>query len=150
MSEPVTPMDELSNTEYPRPAALPRPSQHELAELPVAELPVAEQQGRQYPRVSAAAETVGTIVGRTVERVRELPHRIQGLRERFTVISGRTREDAATAAAEWKETAKQKAYETRNRAQHLAHEYPLQTILGTAAVAFVLGFALRIWRSNRA
>jgi ElaB/YqjD/DUF883 family membrane-anchored ribosome-binding protein len=150
MSEPVTPINELNKAdqEQRQPVAVPRPAEDDaLACAPA----LSEETVVLRPRssVSEAAQKFGTVMGKAAGRARELPRRLQELRQRFVVVSGRTREDAASAAAEWKETAKHKAYETRTRAEHLAHEYPVQSILGAAAFAFVLGFALRIWRSNR-
>lgn len=113
------------------------------------ELPSPAQE-RAKARINEMAETIGYAVGTAVETVRELPRRLQYLKQRFIVIRGRSREDAAAAAAEWRQTAEQKMAETRTRAHQLSQQYPLQVILGFAMAGFVLGFALRIWRSHNA
>lgn len=95
------------------------------------------------------AESVGAAMGKAVGKVRELPRRMAEMRERFTVIRGRAREDAASRAVEMKETAKLRVSQAQTRAEYYAHEYPIQFILGVGATAFVLGFILRIWRSSR-
>jgi ElaB/YqjD/DUF883 family membrane-anchored ribosome-binding protein len=37
----------------------------------------------------------------------------------------------------------------RSRVRYYADEYPIQVIAGVAAVAFVTGVLLRVWRSSR-
>jgi hypothetical protein len=102
------------------------------------------------PALNGAAERLGSALGSAVERVKELPRRLEEMKQRFTVIRGRTREDAAAAAAEWNQTARQKLRVARNRAQLLADEHPVEVVLGAAGLAFVVGFMLRIWRSGHA
>ena len=45
-------------------------------------------------------------------------------------------------------TGRERLHYARQRASYLTNEYPVQTILGFAGFAFVIGFSLRIWRSN--
>ncbi len=116
---------------------------------PNRELPSAAT-ARNNPRLNDTAEVIGNAVGVAVESVRRLPERLQEMKERFTVIRGRVQEDAAAAAEEWKEVAREKAEQARNRAAQLAHDYPLHLIAGVAGVAFLGGVALRIWRSRSA
>lgn len=145
-SEPVVPIDrDVSASETSR--LIP---QSEIAgELPVASDVTVPQPEVPATRKREAAETVGAAVGKAVVRVREVPRRMAEMKERFTVIRGRAREDAASTAGDFRENARQKVQEARTRADYLAHEYPLEFILGVGAAAFVLGFALRIWRSSR-
>jgi hypothetical protein len=102
------------------------------------------------PALNQAAERVGRAIRVAVEKARELPARVVDARKRFTLIKGRTKEDASRAASEWKQTAQQKLHEGRSRAQRLAYEQPLYVIAGTVGITFVLGFVLRIWRSRNA
>ncbi len=111
--------------------------------------PLGEIPGEPSPRLRETAETVGSVVGRAVNKARELPRRVAEMRERFAVIRGRTQESAAGTAGEFKETAKQKARLAQTRAQYYAHEYPLQFIGVVGASCFFLGMILRAWRSNR-
>ncbi|HYG99089.1 MAG TPA: hypothetical protein VD837_08155 [Terriglobales bacterium] len=134
-SEPVPPLenrDILAETSRVR-TAVP---------VPERELPP----GR--PRLHNRAESVGSVVGKAVGRVRDLPRRVSEMKERFTVIRGR-RGGAAPSAGELKETARQRVYEARSRAEFYAHEYPVQFIAAAGAAAFVLGFIMRVWRSSR-
>src|SRR6266542_2092707 len=73
-------------------------------------------------RLNETAQAVGSAMGNALEQVRELPRRMQELKRRFTVIRGRTREDAAAAAVELRQTAEQKVAQTRTRAHQLARE----------------------------
>lgn len=150
-SEPVRPMPPLNGGQVPEPASSMMPPRLDPErELPPAGAP-------RNTRLHEAAETIGAAVGSAVETVkelprrlqRELPRRVQDMKDRFTVIRGRTTEDASAAAAEWKQTAQQKVSQARNRAQYVAEEYPIHVIVGAAVTAFIIGFALRIWRSNR-
>ncbi len=117
---------------------------------PNRELPAQTAETNSNPRLNDTAEAIGGAVGSAVDTVRRLPERLQEMKERFTVIRGRLQEDAATTATEWKETARDKAAQARNRAAQLSHDYPLHVIAGVAGVGFVLGVALRIWRSRNA
>ncbi len=102
------------------------------------------------PRLNEAAEAVGSAVGSAVEAVRNLPDRVQDVKERFGVIQGRAQKQAASAAEQWKWRAKARVRSARLRTHEFAQEYPLHVIAGVAAAGFVLGFVLRIWRSRRA
>ncbi len=110
--------------------------------------PLGEIPGEARPKLRETAETVGTVVGRAVNRARELPQRLAGMKDRFTVIRGRVREDAASTAEEVGETAKQRFQQAQTRVEYYAHEYPIQFILGVGAACFGLGVIMRIWRSN--
>jgi hypothetical protein len=146
-SEPLAP---LNNNETPSETTVvshPVPVERQLPIDSVITGATEREDGN--PKLRETAETVGTAVGKAVNKVRDLPRRVSEMKERFTVIRGRTREDASSAAAELKENARQKAYQARSRAQYYAREFPLEFLAGVAGVAFVLGFALRIWRSSR-
>ncbi len=130
MAEPVMPIED-PNRELPAPGPT-------IVELPE----------RSRPRLNGTAEAIGSAVGTAVETVRHLPDRLQDMKARFTVVRGRAREQAAIRAEDWKQTARSRVYEARNRAQFYAREYPLHVIAATAGAAFILGFALRIWRSR--
>lgn len=156
-SEPVVPpnlTEDVGETDSAAPT-VPFPSKPtNVRELPIASDVVAPAQPdfvrrEPAPRVRDAAETVGAAVGKAVGKVRELPRRVSEMKERLTVVGGRKREDTATKAAEVKETARVRLHEAQSRADQIAHEYPIQFILGMGAAAFMLGFVMRIWRSSR-
>ncbi len=100
-------------------------------------------------RLNDAAEQIGSNIGRAIRSVRQLPEHLGALKDRFTVIRGRGRRAAGEKAQELKEAAGEKVQRTRRRIDGMVNEYPLQVILGAAGAAFLLGVALRIWRSNR-
>ena len=111
--------------------------------------PLGEIPEKPSPRLRGTAETVGSAVGKVMNTARDLPRRVAEMKERFTVIRGRTQENAASTAEDLKETAKQKARQAQTRVQHYAHEYPLQFIGAVGAAGVVLGIILRVWRSSR-
>lgn len=100
-------------------------------------------------KAQGAAQTVGSAVGRAVNTARDLPRRLSEMKDRFTVIRGRTQGEAGSTAQEVRQTAKQKMDQARSRVQFYANEYPVQFILGVGAACFVVGVFLRVWRSNR-
>jgi ElaB/YqjD/DUF883 family membrane-anchored ribosome-binding protein len=103
------------------------------------------------PRSAAlqeTAQTIGGAVGKAVETVQHLPERLQEMKERFTVISGRAQKDTMSKASELKEQAAEKVSEARSRADRLARQYPLQTIAVMAGIGLLLGIVLRIWRDH--
>jgi hypothetical protein len=143
MAEPVKRMDDYR---YPEPLV----NESAPAGLPAANaglLPPSESEGHE--RLNHTAEALGTAVGTAVDRMRQLPDRFAEMRQRFTVIQGRARDRASMKAADLRDTAEKTAYRARTRAELYANEYPVQVILGIAAASFVLGFVLRLWRSNR-
>ena len=100
-------------------------------------------------RLNDAAEQIGSNIGRAIRSVRRLPEHLGSLKERFTVIQGRGRQVATEKARDLKQAAGEQVRRTRRRIDGAVNEYPLQVILGAAGVAFLLGVALRVWRSNR-
>jgi ElaB/YqjD/DUF883 family membrane-anchored ribosome-binding protein len=94
-------------------------------------------------------EAVGAAMGRAVGKVKDLPRRVSEMKERFTVIRGRGREEALSRADELKENAKQRVTDARTYAAYYSREYPLQFIAAVGAAGFVLGMILRMWRSSR-
>lgn len=144
-SEPVVPVNNMGIASENEPLIRPIVPEREL---PV-ESVVVEEPAELNPRLRDTAESVGTAVGKAVGKVREFPRRVSEMKERFTVVRGRAQEDAASTAGELKESARQKVDQVRSRVQYYSREYPLQFLAGVGATCFVLGFALRIWRSSR-
>ncbi len=112
------------------------------------ELPKALPQSK----IHAAAERVGDTLGGAVGKVKELPARLQEMKDRFTVIRGRAQRDLSNRAEEIADDLKQQAQLTvtraRTRAERIRREKPVAVILGAAAFGLVLGIALRIWRDH--
>jgi ElaB/YqjD/DUF883 family membrane-anchored ribosome-binding protein len=102
--------------------------------------------------LNSAAERVGNMVGNAVEKVKELPDRLQDMKKRFTVIRGRSTEELSSKAGEMAEDVKEKAQRTvsdaRTRAELMARENPMRFIAGAAILGVVLGIVLRFWRDH--
>ena len=115
-------------------------------------------------RLTETAETIGTAVGKAVNTVRDLPNRLEemkdDMKQRLQVVrrqggpsAGDKIKDKADElkdkAEEWKERAGDKLGEARQRASRMASESPLTAILAAGLAAFAVGVILRLWRSNR-
>jgi ElaB/YqjD/DUF883 family membrane-anchored ribosome-binding protein len=57
--------------------------------------------------------------------------------------------EAGRLAQDMREAAIYRSQRLRREAREFMHQKPLEAILAIAGAAFVFGFALRIWRSNR-
>jgi len=67
------------------------------------------------------------------------------------VVQDTSEQIASIAERQWlelRENARQRLMMARNRTAVLKQDHPLELIAAFAASAFVLGFALRVWRSN--
>ncbi len=103
-------------------------------------------------RSSSAADTLRETADRARDKVSDLADtasdKLSDLKdsasERFDDLRVRTNRGLSQFAA----TARDRAYYARIRARHLVNEYPLQAIAGFGVLAFMVGFTLRIWRSN--
>ena len=118
------------------------------------------------PHWNQAAEQIGSSVGRAVATVRQMPQRAEQVAQELTnemrdrletirseqgsSVTTRLREKAEETADELKGRARENVQVARNRAQRLAREKPLEIIVMAFGAAFIVGIALRIWRSNRA
>jgi hypothetical protein len=115
-------------------------------------------------RLTETAETIGTAVGKAVNTVRDLPgrledmkddmkHRLQVVRRQGGPSAGDKLKDKADElkdkAGELKQQASDKLGEARQRASRMANESPLTVVLAAGIVAFAVGVILRVWRSNR-
>jgi hypothetical protein len=94
------------------------------------------------------AEKVGRAVATVVENARGLPGQMRRAKTNLSIVSRRTAGEIAATVADHRRAAEQRTTVVRNRAQQLAVEKPLHLIAGAAGAAFLVGFALRIWRSS--
>jgi hypothetical protein len=78
-----------------------------------------------------------------------MSERIYSLRQEATQTASQWKEKAGQRAGELNELAGEQIAEARLRVAHAARENPIRMIMGFAAAAFVLGFGLSLWRSNR-
>ena len=122
---------------------------------------------------NATARELGRRTGRAVAAViefpqlaRDLPRRIEDMRwqvrDRLRIIRQQSpgttsntsnridelRENAACRIDALRSRAQERLQLLRNRAERLQRERPVQLIAGAFGAAFLLGMALRIWRSN--
>ncbi len=131
---------------------------------PERELPATTTGRSENPRWNEAAENIGRTAGRAVAKIREFPRQIDDVREdareklreiriqsqpggpgRFDQLKDRAVERLDIL----RNRANERVLIYRNRAQRMTRERPLAIIAGAFAAAFVLGVALRIWRSDR-
>ncbi len=116
------------------------------------------------PEWNEAAEQIGGALGRAVNTALQMPHRASEIgsevRERLEVIRARSRQQGASIVTRLREAAgrqsaelKGRAWEnlqiTRNRANRIVRERPLEIIVAAFAAAFLVGAGLRLWRSSR-
>lgn len=171
MADPARIDDRLSDATYPKPAATagspvsgdPNVQPPDLpgfaqspAQLPetVRSRPIGEwpTTARRSPNLDRAATAVGEALGTAVATTKRLPEviqgRVQNLRSRLSVVGGRAHTDAKQKAEELKDEASQQVRAARVRVQHIARESPAAFIGGVAAIAFVTGVILGIWREN--
>lgn len=137
MSHPVTPLRDLSETEFPAPAA-PGPELVPPVETGVKPLPAAGESSARTPRLVSTAGTVGGAVGRVVDIARHLPQRVNDMKQRYT---SRTSGPAQVGMSD-------RVAHARNRADYYAQNYPLQTLGAVFGAAFIAGFSIHIWRSR--
>ena len=124
------------------------PAQRSAGLRPERELPEGEFE-RERGGIASLAESVGQTIGSAFSGFRNAPLRMCELRRRFTLLRGRARMNAEGAAAGLKREAGRRLVITRERARHIAREYPLQVIAVAAVVGVAIGAGLRLWRSNR-
>jgi hypothetical protein len=114
-------------------------------------LPVPEKQGQSG--MNQVGEKVGSTLGSAVSAARRLPQQLSSTlssaKDRLVLVKGRTASEVNSRAGDLKEAASDKARQAQERARLVAREYPLHVLAGVAALAFVAGFALRIWRGSR-
>ena len=141
----------------------------------VAEMPPALPPAEQNRKLNEAAAKIGRSAGRTAATVQELPRRASDVAEE-TKATGASKmdelRDRVSQAADQAQQSVSEAYErakiqatrsynqarrqtadtlvaARSRARHVMHEYPFHVIATAAAIGFVGGVLLRIWRSSR-
>ena len=109
------------------------------------------------------AVQVGTIAGRAVAIFRRVRRQWYQFDTKQAVgdAAETVRREAEARSREWRKAAEVRSaqlrdraragYErTRVRAEEMGRDYPAQVVLVAAAVGFVLGAGLRVWRSSRA
>ena len=131
---------------------------------PERELPASTTERAENPRWNEAAENIGRTAGRAVAKIREFPRQIddarEDAREKLREIRiqsqqtgqgrfGQLKDQALDRLDILRNRANERILIYRNRAQRMTRERPIAVIVGAFAVSFVVGVALRIWRSDR-
>lgn len=132
------------------------------------------ERDRGNPRLNSAAESIGSALASVRSRLRVVRGgRRSSVTGSLSEAAGATRErvseltdQAGETVSEWQDSAEEFSrdaarrlnelsrnvrsglYSARRRANHLADEYPLHTLVAFGALAFIVGATLRIWRSN--
>lgn len=105
------------------------------------------------PRRRSLADAGGQLadtVDRARELARELPQRMEVVRQRFDHLRGRLGEESERQFDRAKIYADRAWQDTRVRAERMRQERPLQVLAAGAIAAFAVGAMLRMWRSRRA
>ncbi|HEY3928335.1 MAG TPA: hypothetical protein VGL89_08175 [Candidatus Koribacter sp.] len=100
-------------------------------------------------RVSQQAETFTAAITEKAEQLGDLAE--EKASEFVDMAQERWQRVSQTAQERWSEArrmARRRIVDVREQAAHLRDDRPIELILSFAGAAFVLGFALRVWRST--
>lgn len=111
---------------------------------------------RELPRAPRQEEVKGAVQDK-VEQVKQAASRakestaqaIQDAKAQTAAAVSQAKERAGDMYRETRVKTGEALHRAQTRVRYLVNEYPLQVIGGVAAVAFVAGVVLRIWRSSR-
>ena len=109
---------------------------------------IADPRGRMADLADSASATVSDLKDSAAEKFEDLKDRASDLSQRAGQRLGELKNTTGERVSDFADSARDRLYSARRRANYMTNEYPVQTILGFAGVAFVVGIALRIWRSN--
>ena len=109
---------------------------------------MADPKGRISDLANSARATVADLKDTAGEKLDALKDRAGDITQRAGERISELKDTAGERMSDFADTARDRLHYARRRANYLCNEYPVQTILGFAGFAFVIGFALRIWRSN--
>jgi ElaB/YqjD/DUF883 family membrane-anchored ribosome-binding protein len=109
---------------------------------------MADPKGRMADLADSASATVSDLKDTAGEKLDALKDRAGDLTQRAGERISELKSTAGDRMSDLATTSRDRIHYARRRAQYLSNQYPVQTILGFAGLAFVIGFALRIWRSN--
>jgi len=110
------------------------------------ELPRAPRQEEMKAAVQDKVEQVKQAASRAKDTT---AHALQDAKEQAATIAAEAKDRAADLYRESRVRSSAAVSRARSRASYYANEYPLQVIAGVAAVAFVAGVLLRVWRLSR-
>jgi ElaB/YqjD/DUF883 family membrane-anchored ribosome-binding protein len=118
--------------------APPIPPDHELPRAP-----------RQEEIKAAVQEKVEKVKQAAAQAKETTAQAIQDAKEQTAAAVSQAKERAADMYHDSRIRTNEALNRARSRVNYLVDEYPLQFIAGVAAVAFVAGVLLRVWRSSR-
>lgn len=96
-----------------------------------------------------ARRQAGEIAGRAADLAGDAGERLGDLKDRATEQASHLRDEWNERMPVWRARARHSVEDARLRANQTTQRYPLQTIAAAAALGFIVGIGLRVWRSNR-
>jgi len=87
--------------------------------------------------------------GRVADQAAQVSEEASESASQFSEASSQFKEKASEKFSDWNQAARNRVSQARQRAEEIKAKYPLQVMLGLAAAFFVIGFGIRLWRSNR-
>lgn len=113
------------------------------------ELPAFHPPAKWRPGLDRAVRGLQSLSYLLRQRWSEMPERLESLRVQSQRLADHAMREALPLASRWESNARQFYRQARAETRRLAHERPVETIVGAAALAFVAGFGLRISRRSR-
>ena len=147
--EPLTNQEVKSEEEATFPASeSPGPELVGTAVLPTPEreLPRAPRQEEWKGAVQQKLEELKETAARTKESASQA---LQGAKEQAVAGVSQAKERAAELFQESRDKTAELLERAQLRARYVVNEYPLHVVAGVAALAFIAGIWLRVWRSSR-
>jgi ElaB/YqjD/DUF883 family membrane-anchored ribosome-binding protein len=137
-AEATSPRSSRPGPELVDPAALPTPIEREL--------PRAARQEEWKDAVQQKLQGVKETASRAKETASQA---LEEAKEQAVVAVSETKERAAELYQQSREKTTDALKRARSRASYIVNEHPLHVVAGVAALAFVAGILLRVWRSSR-
>jgi len=124
----------------------------DIRQMPPA-LPPADGQPSTSSKMDEIKSRVSDVADRAQQTASQIKDRVSDAAGQAQKTAAETYEKAKDGAARTYEQASRRTAEiartARARSRQLMHDYPFHVIAGAATFGFVLGVALRIWRSSR-
>lgn len=137
-AEASFPASSTRGPELVAPVAPPIPAERELPRSPRTE----EWKGAVQQKLEGAKQAASRATETASQAVRDA-------KQQATAAVSEAKDRAADIYRDSRDKAADTLNRARTRASYVIHEYPLQVIAGVAAIAFITGVLLRVWRSNR-
>lgn len=112
------------------------------------EWPIDMTERQRNQRADRAGRLIGDAVCRVTQLRTQLRDRFYHLQQRFEQARREASEELRSTAHDVRREAKRDFRRARSRADFVAHEYPVQFVLTTAAGAFFIGLVLGWWSKD--